>query len=278
MTSTTDHSVHADPRVVPPVVTGEGDEHAQAARAARPLLRGVSFVLPCFDEQDNVADAVRNAASAAALCCHDYEIVVVDDGSSDRTAAIAAGLAAADSHVRLVVHARNRGYGDALRSGIAAARMDWVLLTDADLQFDLRELEDFVPLTRTADAIWGWRILRQDSARRRASAAVWNQLVRRLFALPVRDVDCGFKLVRRDLLQGFALRSGGAMISTELVVRCQAEGARFAEIGVHHRPRVAGTETGGNPRVIVRALHELLVMRRSLRRLSRSHPTTAVGA
>lgn len=278
MTSTTDRSVRTDPLVVTPVVTVADGDPTMPADASSPLLRSVSFVLPCFDEEENVADAIRNAASAATRCCRDYEIVVVDDGSHDRTAAIAAGLVASDPHVRLVVHARNRGYGDALRTGIAAARMDWVLLTDADLQFDLRELEDFVPLTQAADAIWGWRILRQDSARRRASAAVWNQLVRRLFRLPVRDVDCGFKLVRRELLQGFALRSSGAMISTELVVRCQADGARFAEIGVHHRPRVAGSETGGSPRVILRALHELLVMRASLRQLSRNRPAAPVGA
>ena len=229
-------------------------------------------MLPCFDEEENVADVIRNATAAAARCCRDHEIVIVDDGSRDRTASIAAAFARRDPHVRLVVHARNRGYGDALRTGIAAARMEWVVLADADLQFDLRELEDFAPLTRSADAIWGWRILRQDSVRRRASAAAWNQLVRHLFRLSVRDVDCGFKLVRRDLLQHFALRSSGAMISTELLVRCRADGARFAEVGVHHRPRVAGTESGGDLRVILRALRELLVMRAPLRRLSRSRP------
>lgn len=241
-----------------------------AGLALAPSLRSVSIVLPCFDEESNVADAIRNAASAAALTSEDYEIIVVDDGSSDATSAVAGRFVRSDSRVRLVVHARNRGYGEAVRSGIAAARMDWVLLTDADLQFDLRELEDFVPLTRSAEVLWGYRILRQDTVSRRAAAAAWNRLVRRLFELPVRDVDCGFKLIRRNVLERFELRTSGAMISTELAVRCRAEGARFAEVGVHHRPRVAGEETGGRPWVVARAFRELATMHRTLRGLSRA--------
>ncbi len=236
---------------------------------AMQTLPSLSIVLPCFNEEANVADAIRNAASAAALTSEDYEIIVVDDGSTDDTARIAGRFVETDVRVRLVVHARNRGYGDAVRSGIEAARMDWVLLTDADLQFDLRELEDFVPLTRTADVLWGYRILRRDSLARRAAAAAWNRLVRGLFHLPVRDVDCGFKLIRRDILDRVHLKTSGAMISTELAVRCRAEGARFAEVGVHHRSRVAGEETGGNPRVVLRAFRELATMHTALHGLSR---------
>jgi glycosyltransferase involved in cell wall biosynthesis len=247
-----------------------GSDAALPPPLAPVALGSLSVVLPCLNEEANVADAIRNAASAAAMTGGDYEIIVVDDGSSDDTAAIVARFVEADSRVRLVVHAHNRGYGDAVRSGIAAARMEWILLTDADLQFDLRELEDFVPLTRSADVVWGWRILRQDTPARRAAAAAWNRLVSRLFGLGVRDVDCAFKLIRRDVLERVELRSGGAMISTELAVRCRAAGARFAEVGVHHRPRVAGEESGGDPRVIARAFLELAAMHGTLRRLSRA--------
>ena len=229
-------------------------------------LASLSIVLPCFNEEANVADAVRNAVAAAQTCSDRYEIIVVDDGSGDGTARVVGALA--EPHVRLVLHPHNRGYGEALRSGIRAARMDWVLLADADLQFDLSELQDFLPLTPTADAVWGYRIVRQDALLRRAYASAWNRLVRALFALPVRDVDCGFKLVRATVLRRFELQTTGAMISTELAVQCLAHGARFAEVGVHHRPRIAGEETGGDPRVIARALHELLRMHRLLRRLS----------
>jgi glycosyltransferase involved in cell wall biosynthesis len=238
------------------------------ASGAPALLRSVSVVLPCFNEEANIAEAIRNATAAAAMSSEAYEIIVVDDGSTDATARIASQSIEADPHVRLIVHTRNRGYGDALRSGIDAARMDWVLLSDADLQFDLRELADFVPVTGSADAIWGQRILRQDRVSRRAFSSAWNWLMRALFGLPVRDVDCAFKLIRRDLLQRFALQTGGAMISTELLVRCRAEGARVVEVGVHHHPRVAGEETGGKVRVILRAFRELATMYPVLRRLS----------
>jgi glycosyltransferase involved in cell wall biosynthesis len=224
-------------------------------------LPGLSIVLPCYDEQDNVADAIRAATAAAAAVTDDYEVLVVDDGSRDSTAEIASRFAGTDRHVRLVAHPSNRGYGAALRSGVRAARMPWVFLTDADLQFDLRELEDFVPYAEQADLIAGWRIRRQDPLHRRLNAAAWNWLVRHVFNLPLRDVDCAFKLVRRDLLERIPLTSDGAMISTELVVRAVAAGARVQELGVHHRPRVAGEQSGANPIVVARAFRELFALR-----------------
>src|SRR5689334_10494940 len=123
-------------------------------------LPGLTIVLPCFNEAANVADAIRYATAAAERCAAEHEIVVVDDGSDDDTALLAARIAERDRRVRVVVHTRNRGYGDAMRSGIAAARMPWVLLTDGDLQFDLAELEDFLPAAVSADILVGWRIVR----------------------------------------------------------------------------------------------------------------------
>jgi glycosyltransferase involved in cell wall biosynthesis len=240
------------------VVAGPGVERLPNA------LAGLTVVLPCFNEAANVADAIRYATAAAERCATDHEIVVVDDGSSDATAEIAARLAERDRRVRVVVHTRNRGYGDAVRSGIAAARMPWVLLTDGDLQFDLSELEDFLPAAARADIVVGWRILRRDPLNRRLNASAWNWLVRRMFRLPVRDVDCAFKLIRRDLLERFALEATGAMISTELLVKCLAAGGRLEELGVHHRPRVAGEQSGASPRVVARAFYELVLLRRRL--------------
>ncbi|HXE44244.1 MAG TPA: glycosyltransferase family 2 protein [Conexibacter sp.] len=232
-------------------------------------LPGLSIVLPCFNEQDNVADAIRYATAAASAVAEDYEVIVVNDGSTDATAERAAAFAAADRRVRLVVHAVNRGYGDALRSGLDAARMPWVFLTDADLQFDLRELERFLPLVADADVLVGRRAQRRDPLLRRANAGAWNWLVRRLFALPIRDVDCAFKLIRAELLDGLELKAHGAMISTELVVRLLARGARLQERDVEHRPRVAGEQSGANPRVVLRAFRELVLLRGELRR----HPS-----
>jgi glycosyltransferase involved in cell wall biosynthesis len=238
---------------------------AEVPQRADGALPGLTVVLPCFNEADNVAAAIRGATAAAERCASTHQIVVVDDGSSDCTATVASALAARDPRVHLVIHARNQGYGDAVRSGIAAATEPWILLTDADLQFDLDELEGFLPLAGDADLVVGWRVARQDPLNRRVNAAAWNWLVRRTFGVPVRDVDCAFKLVRSDLVQRLELRASGAMISTELLVRALGRGARLEQLGVHHRPRVAGEQSGASPRVVARAFRELVALHRALR-------------
>jgi glycosyltransferase involved in cell wall biosynthesis len=232
------------------------------------VLPGLSIVLPCHQEEVNVADAIRAAESVAARTSTEYEILVVDDGSTDATAEIAGRFVDGSGRVRLLIHSHNRGYGAALRSGLGAARMQWVLLTDADLQFDLRDLEDFVMLTGSADVVAGRRVVRQDPLGRRISGAAWSSLMRTLFDLPVRDVDCAFKLVRRELLDGIELTASGALISTELLVVCRAQGARIVEHGVRHRPRAAGEQSGARPDVVARAFVELARRYATLRRLS----------
>ena len=142
--------------------------------------------------------------------------------------------------MRVLVHDVNRGYGAAVRTGIAAARLEWVFLTDADLQFDLSELSRFVPLAQSSDIVAGYRTRRADPPHRLLNAAAWNALVGRLFDVPLRDVDCAFKLMRRDLVQALPITAEGAMVSTELVARAIDAGARIAELGVGHRPRTAG--------------------------------------
>jgi glycosyltransferase involved in cell wall biosynthesis len=170
-----------------------------------------------------------------------------------------------DPRVRLVVHTENRGFGPALRSGIAAARLPWVLLIDADLQFVFGELEDFIPLTPSADLVVGWRILPQGPVGRRAGSALWNRFVRAALHLPVRDVDCAFRLVRRELLERLDLRASGALVGAELLVKSHAAGARVAEVPVHHRARIAGRQAGPGRRLAARTLRELAALRRSLR-------------
>jgi glycosyltransferase involved in cell wall biosynthesis len=229
-----------------------------------PRLESLTVVLPCHDEEDNVEQAIRDAASAAREAADHHEIIVVDDGSTDATRRLAAACAADDPHVRLVVHGENRGYGAALRTGIAAARCDWILLTDADLQFDLGELRGFVEPAHDLDLLVGFRLVRMDPLPRRMNAYAWNRLVDRVFDLGVRDVDCAFKLIRRDLAQGLRLTADGAMISTELVARAALAGARIAEFGVHHRPRVAGRQSGAEPAVVIGAFRELRRIRAEL--------------
>jgi glycosyltransferase involved in cell wall biosynthesis len=233
-------------------------------------LAGLSIVLPCFNEEANVEAAVAGAIAAARLASERHEVLVVDDGSTDDTARVVGRLVAADRAVRLLVHPINLGYGAALRTGIEAASLPWVLLTDSDLQFDLMEIESFLPYAESSDLVVGYRIDRKDPLARRANAKAWNWLVRLLLALPVRDVDCAFKLIRRDLLSELELVSSGATISTELIARCSRLDARLTEIGVHHKPRVAGKQSGANPRVVFRAFRELVRLRQALRPVVRA--------
>jgi glycosyltransferase involved in cell wall biosynthesis len=227
-------------------------------------LTSLSVVLPCHDEQANVAAAIREAAVAAATAASAFEILVVDDGSTDATRAIAATAAFRDPRVRVLAHDENRGYGAALRTGIAAARCDWILLTDADLQFDLSDLAHFVEPARSHDVVVGYRLARMDPLMRRVNAYAWNRLVCRVFDLDVRDVDCAFKLLRGDLARRLRLTADGAMISTELVARARLAGASIVELGVRHRPRVAGCQSGADPAVVVGAFRELRRIRAEL--------------
>ena len=251
-----------------------GDQPTRHSDATT-VLPSLSIVLPCYDEAPNVAAAVAEADAAGSRFATEHEIIVVDDGSRDRTRAIADSTALLNPRVRVVAHERNRGYGAAVRSGIEASRSEWVLLTDADLQFDLSELLLLVPLAADSDLVAGYRIDRADPVARRLAAHAWNRLMRLTFRVGVRDVDCAFKLVRGSAVRALDLESEGAMISTELVVRGQLAGWRIAEAGVHHRPRPAGEPTGGDVRVVVEAFRERRALIRRLRGGDvRSRPAT----
>lgn len=214
-------------------------------------------MLPAYNEEANIETAVRRATGVADRLGLEHEVIVVDDGSVDGTARTVRRLGATDPRIVLVQHPRNLGYGEALKSGFASATMDLVFLTDADNQFDLDEIEDFLLLIEQADVVAGYRIRRRDPWFRRVNAAAWNYLVRTLYYVPVRDVDCAFKLFRREVFEGVRLVSGGAMVSTELMVTLSRAGYRIVERGVTHLPRTAGKPAGANLRVVARAFREL---------------------
>jgi len=207
----------------------------------RPAL---SLVLPAFNEDANIARAVRDASAAAATLVGDYEVVVVDDGSRDRTSAVLDDMAREPGSRLIVVrHPRNRGYGAALRSGFAATKGELVFYTDSDNQFDLTELRDFLPLMAEHDAVLGYRIDRQDPWTRRAASAFFNRLSSVAFGMSVRDLNCSFKLFRGDLLRSLPLESEDFFIDTEMVARIHRGGWRYVQRGVRHFPRTAGRST-----------------------------------
>ena len=164
-------------------------------------MKGISAIVPLYNEEANVGAMVERLRTVLPTVSDDYEIIVVNDGSQDRTAEIADGLAAADPRVRVVHHAQNRGYGGALKSGFAASRKAYVFFTDGDGQFDVNEIASLIPFVPQYDVVIGYRIDRAEGGLRRINAGAWNWLVRRLFGIPSRDVDCAFKLFDRRVFE-----------------------------------------------------------------------------
>jgi glycosyltransferase involved in cell wall biosynthesis len=226
-------------------------------------VRELSVFLPCFDEEANVARTVERALAVLRERDLDrFEVIVVDDGSRDRTGAIADDLAEQHEEVRVVHHAQNQGYGAALRSGFEAAKFSWVFFTDGDGQFDLGEIVGFLTAAETVDVVIGYRLERADHFGRRVNTWLWSLAVRALLRLRVRDIDCAFKLLSRDALDRVGpLTASGAVISTELLVGVRRAGLAIREIGVRHYPRQGGAPTGASIGVILRALRELVQLR-----------------
>jgi glycosyltransferase involved in cell wall biosynthesis len=223
-------------------------------------LKGLSFFFPALNEEHHVAAIVEEALSVLPRFADDLEVTVVDDGSSDRTGAIADELASRDSRVRVIHHEARRGYGGAVRSGLVAATKPWVFYTDGDRQFALEDLARLVAASDGADAIVGYREKRADPASRLFVAWVYNHLIRLLFGGSWRDVDCAFKLFRRDVFERVPLdrvRSNGAFFSPELLITLRRAGVRVRQVGVRHFPRTAGEPKGAPPRVIIRAIRDL---------------------
>jgi glycosyltransferase involved in cell wall biosynthesis len=234
-------------------------------------MPSISLVMPAYNEADNIEPMVAEATPALEANADDYEIIVVDDGSADETAAVTRRVMETHPHVRLVQHPVNRGFGAAVFSGFTNAEKDWIFYTDADRQFVLSELERFVPYMEEADLIAGYRAPRRDPFLRVFYGKGWSALCTLLFGYTVRDVDCGFKLFRCEIIQKLApqIASRGATFSIEWLVRAKRAGYRFVELPVTHRPRVAGSQTGANINVIVRAFRELVQFRIQLWREGR---------
>ena len=229
-------------------------------------LPGLSIVVPAHNEEASVASTVSEVAAVARQLECDYEILVVNDGSTDCTAAIVRELARDIWHLRLVEHYPNRGYGGALKAGFAAASKELIALVPADGQFVFGEIDRFLDKIAEADIVCGYRARRQDSLLRNLNGWVWNVLVRLLFGYLCRDVDCGFKLLRRGVVEQVPLNSNGAMIDAELLAGARARGFRIVEVPVTHRPRAGGVATGAKPGVILKAFGDLLSFRFRLSR------------
>lgn len=221
-------------------------------------LRELSVFFPAYNEEDNIGTTIRNTEKELKHCALKWEIIVVDDGSKDNTAAVVRQRIKKNQHLRLVQHAPNQGYGAAVKTGLSEAKYQYICYTDSDGQFDFKEIYSFIAaIHQGADMVIGYRIKRTDNLYRRLMAQVLHFVGIILFGINVKDVDCGFKLFKKEILEKIGpLKTASAITETELVARTKQAGFKIVEIGVRHHSRPGGEQTGGKPSVVFKAALE----------------------
>lgn len=217
----------------------------------------ITAFFPAHNEEANIGELAKKTSKVLSELCEEYEIIVVNDGSKDKTKEVVENLMKEDKHIRLINHEVNKGYGAALKSGFYNAKYEWIFFTDGDGQFDVSEIKKLIDLSKDCDIATGYRIKRQDPIHRKINAFAWGTLVKLLFGFKVKDVDCAFKLIKKEIIDKIQLEADGAMISTELLAKANKLGYRIKEVGVNHYPRKAGKQTGAKLKVILRAFKEL---------------------
>jgi len=221
------------------------------------------LVFPAFNEEENIARVVQKAVTVLEKVTSIYEIIIIDDGSDDRTPQIIDDLAL-QSTIRVFHHPQNIGYGAALRTGFTNARHEFIFFIDSDDQFDISEISTFLPYIHEYEIVTGFRLVRQDPFLRNLNARGWNIVNRLLFGTRVKDINCAFKCIHRSVFDRFTLTSDGAMINAELYAQARKHKLTIKEVGVSHFPRQAGKQTGANLRVILKAFRELIALRKKL--------------
>ena len=228
------------------------------------MIPELSVVMPAFNEEAVLPLSLAEAVRALGEVCETWELLVVDDGSTDRTPRILSDIAASEPHLRVITQPRNLGYSAALIRGFSACRYETLFYTDADAQFDLREIALAYPLLAEAEMVAGWRRARQDPWPRLFASSVYNLLQRFVLGARARDVDCAFKLFRRSFFEQVELSSHGFLIDAEMYARADRAGLRVLQLPVTHRERAAGKSTV-RPQTVLKTLVQLEQLRRALK-------------
>lgn len=221
-------------------------------------IKSLSVFFPCFNEAENIEKTYLDTKKVLERLNLAYEIIIVDDGSQDSTREIADRLAKSDHQVKVIHHLKNLGYGSALKSGFKAAKYPWVAFMDSDGQFDFSEITKLLDKTTQADVILGFRLNRADPLRRKIFTFGWQMLANILLHLNVKDYSCGFKLIKKEVFERAQPLAGEEKVTQiELLVKASRLGYKFAEVGVHHFPRVHGTPTGAKLSVVLKSIIDL---------------------
>lgn len=228
-------------------------------------VKKLSVFFPAYNEEKNIKDAVLKAIAVLEKIVEKWEIIVVDDGSRDETGNIVKNLQKKHKNLSLITHTPNRGYGAALKSGLYNAKYSWIAYTDADGQFDFAEISNFIEKQRqtNADLVIGYYLKRQVSFYRILGSKVWELAVFLLFGLKAKDIDCGFKLIKKEVIDKIPRLQAerGPFITSELLIKAKNAGFKIVEVGVSHYPRKAGKSTGTSLKVIIGGLKDLIKLK-----------------
>ena len=221
----------------------------------------ITVFFPAFNDEASIAPLVTSALAVLSTLTNDYEVIVVDDGSTDRTPAITDEMARSLPKVKVIHHPGNQGYGAALRTGFREASKDFIFYTDGDGQYDVRELLSLYSLmSEDVDVVNGYKRKRCDRYRRKALGAIYNTLARFFFRLPIRDIDCDFRLLRRSAIERISLGASSGVICVEMIRKLSSAGCVFREIPVGHYPRLHGKSQFFTPSRVVRTVFDLFVL------------------
>jgi glycosyltransferase involved in cell wall biosynthesis len=222
-------------------------------------LKSLSVFLPAYNEEDSIATTVENVVKVLKELKIEWEVLVINDGSKDQTAEVVKKLGKKYPNVKLVNHEVNKGYGRALKTGFSSARYPWVAFVDSDGQFDFEEIKKLIAKTDEADVILGYRLNRADPFQRRIFTWGWKMLAMALLGLNVRDYSCGFKLIKKKVIEDISpIESEEKVTQIEMLIKAKKKGYKFAEVGVHHYPRTAGVPTGANMSVVLKSFADIL--------------------
>lgn len=224
-------------------------------------IKSLSIFLPAYNEADNISKTVKTLLGSVPEDII-FELIVVDDGSTDKTAEIVRGLMSKEGKIRLIRHRKNLGYGAAIATGFRACKNDWIFFADSDGQFDYTQIKKFIKSAGKYDLVIGYRQKRADPFVRKLNSGIYNLCVKVIYRFWVKDVNCAFKLVKRDVYKDIRpLASRGALVSAELIIKSKRKKYRFLELPVTHKPRKRGVQTGANIRVILRSFKEIIRLR-----------------
>lgn len=223
------------------------------------LLKNLSVFFPTYNEEKNITSVVENAIEVLKKLKLDWEVLVINDGSKDHTAEEVEKLTAKYPHVRLINHPTNKGYGKALKTGFTEAKYPWVVFLDSDGQFDFSEVTKLLEKTDQADVILGYRLNRADPFARRIFTWGWKMLAMVVLGLNVRDYSCGFKLIKKQVFEDILpINSEEKVTQIEILIKAKKKGYKFAEVGVHHYPRIHGVPTGAKLSVVLKSFVDMM--------------------